>query len=97
MRRSFLSSKTEGPRSGGGWYILILPKPKRFCGKLGWILLPGGREVNRNMTSPDRCFLAFFGSCDLVRCTRRRLSVSFFPPRVVGSLPALNESYSHAA
>jgi hypothetical protein len=30
------------------WWLVhpILPKPKRICGRLGRILLPGGREVN---------------------------------------------------
>jgi hypothetical protein len=53
MRRRFLSSKTERPRSGGGWYILIFPKPKRIYGRLGRILLPGGGEVKINGKAPS--------------------------------------------
>src|ERR1035437_5733149 len=35
MRRSFLSSKTERPRSGGGWYILYFRKRSASVGRLG--------------------------------------------------------------
>jgi hypothetical protein len=44
-------------RAATKWWWLVhtaLPKPERVCGKLGRILLPGGREVNRNMKSPER-------------------------------------------
>jgi len=82
------------------WWWLVHPALPRLA-RVGegniWRDCPPGRRASQEKSkSFERCFLAFFGSCDLVRGTSRRLSVSFFAMRVVVWLPALNESCSHA-
>src|SRR5438445_942255 len=82
MRRTFLSSNTGRPRSGGGWYIPHCRNPSAAWGKLGRILLPAGVEVKRNGKVPmaSRGFPWSHSLSGNVRwlpvsvCNRRRLA-----------------------
>ena len=82
MRRTFLSSNTGRPRSGGGWYIPHCRNPSAAWGKLGRILLPAGVEVKRNGRVPmaSRGFPWSHSLSGNVRwlpvsvCNRRRLA-----------------------